>query len=210
MAVIWEDTPTKFDKNLVIDINELYESYEKKDIEDISQKISAIKLQDFAEDLQNIRNFKKIRLIGSIHDITVESLAQKYYEIREAINSTLTIKSKFIDYKRNWKEIENILVNVFNIKKNELMITDEIKELKNQDLRNSEISYRLRTIVDSQKKIDIVMLRIKYFEDELQETLAYLQDVKTDISRLQSAVGLALDTGEIPRTYWRKSNENQI
>lgn len=205
MSIKWDTVETEFEKNIVINIDSLYESYTKQDIDDIYNKITEVQLQDFEEDLKEIRKFKTIKLVENIHDVTVERLTQKYYETRNAINSCLNIKSKFIDYKRNWKEIEMIVKNVFTLKKNELMITDDIKALKNQELRDADISFRLKKLVDVQKKIDIVMLRIKFFEEELQETLLYLQDVKNDMSRMQSAVALALDTGEIPRTYWRKT-----
>lgn len=208
MGIVWDNTPTEFDKSVTINIDALYESYEKKDIDDIYNKITAVQMQDFAEDLKEVRKFKTIKLPSSIHDISVELLTQKYYDVRNAINACLNIKSKFIDYKRNWKEIEMIIKNVHAIKRNELMITDDIKEMKNQGLRDADIEYRLRNLVSSAKKVDIVMLRIKFFEDELQETLLYLQDVKNDMSRLQSAIALALDTGEMPRTYWKKSEGN--
>lgn len=194
-------TENKFE----IDLNLFIESYNKADIDTLSSEIKKIDLMDFSGQLKELRSYKHIQLPKDIHSITVEEITKKYYEIRNAINTVLDLKSKFMDYRLKWKQIETIVKNLLQDKRDELMITDEIKNLKNQELRLSEMNYRLRDLVNSLNRIELFNVRIKAFETELNETLEYLKDVKLDMSKLQSAVELALDTGELVRTYWKKN-----
>lgn len=195
------NTENKFE----IDLNLFIESYNKADIDTLSAEIKKIDLMDFSDQLGQLRSYKHIQLPKDIHSVTVEEITKKYYEIRNAINTVLDLKSKFMDYRIKWKQIETIVKNLLQDKRDELMITDEIKNLKNQELRLSEMNYRLRDLVNSLNRIELFNVRIKAFETELNETLEYLKDVKLDMSKLQSAVELALDTGELVRTYWKKN-----
>lgn len=205
MKLKFEQIEKEIENKFEIDLNLFIESYNKVDIDTLSTEIKKIDLMDFSGQLEELRSYKHIQLPKDIHSVTVEEITKKYYEIRNAINTVLDLKSKFVDYRLKWKQIETIVKNLLQDKRDELMITDEIKNLKNQELRLSEMNYRLRDLVNSLNRIELFNVRIKAFETELNETLEYLKDVKLDMSKLQSAVELALDTGELVRTYWKKN-----
>jgi hypothetical protein len=194
--------------DFLIDSKDLLERYDKEEWKEACDKIGNFQLPEF-EDIQKIlRKYSKITLHKSIQDLTVESIIQKRNEVRNAINTVIEIKYRFLERRKLWKDISSILGKMYERTKDSLIVTDEIKELKNDNLRQSEVNVQLKDLVKTLDKLELVMMRFKQIEDEIRETLLYLQDVKDEISRNQSAVQLALDTGEIDKVYWNKPKDN--
>ena len=194
--------------DFLIDSKDLLERYDKEEWKEACDKIGNFQLPEF-EDIQKIlRKYSKITLHKSIQDLTVESIIQKRNEVRNAINTVIEIKYRFLERRKLWKDISSILGKMYERTKDSLMVTDTIMDLKNDNLRQSEVNVQLKDLVKTLDKLELVMMRFKQIEDEIKETLLYLQDVKDEISRNQSAVQLALDTGEIDKVYWNKPKDD--
>lgn len=145
-----------------------------------------------------------ITIIGNITDATITSITEKYHELRVAINTVFSVKHRFVDYKRVWSEIQAIVSSAYKAQKIVLTFDKEIKDLKSKDLREAGIDNKCIKLVKAMEKLEIIMGRFEQVEEEIKETLLYLNDLKSDVSRVQSGIMLALDTGEIHREYWRK------
>jgi len=195
-------------EDLFTDTETLLEYYEKEDWKGACDKVKIFKMPNFNDIEQILRKYKKINSVSNINDLTVDGIVSKRNEVRNAINTVIEIKDKWNDYRKIWKEFEFILKQMYSRTKDSLIVTNEIKELKNDNLRQSEVNVQLKDLVKTLDKLELVMMRFKQIEDEIKETLLYLQDVKDEISRNQSAVQLALDTGEIDKVYWNKPKDD--
>lgn len=193
--------------DILIDTDDFLEYYEKDDIKAFSTKLKDTKLPNFDTVYKVLRKYKNINTISNLNDATVEYITNKRYEIRNAINTVIGVKDKHSDYKRIWKEIESLSLQMYERSKDKMLLIEDIKTLKNNDLRLSEVNFRLLDLVKLNDKIELIMARFKQVDDEIKDTLLYLQDVKEEISRIQSGIQLALDTGEIEKVYWKKNNE---
>ena len=194
-------------EDLIVDTETLLEYYEREDWKGACEKIKKFKMPNFNDIEQILRKYKKIVSTSNINDLTVDKIVTKRYEIRNGINTVIEIKDRWNDYRKIWKEYEFILKQLFSRTKDSLMITEDVKGLKNDNLRQSEINFQLKDLVKTLDKLELVMMRFKQIEDEIKETMLYLQDVKDETSRNQTAVQLALDTGEIDRMYWNKKED---
>lgn len=207
----WEDIKEPIDietkKMFNIELTQFINEYNKTDINNIAETIKESDLTVFIEEVEKLRGLKRIKLPPDLLSCTIEEMIEKYNIIRNSINTVLDLKSKFNMFKANWKTLEQLLNFSFNHKKEEMMVEEDIKSLKNQELRSAEINYRLKSLVYCIEKIDLINIQVKAFDAEINETLDYLKEINKDISRIQSAIELALDTGELLPVYWRKKSE---
>lgn len=194
--------------DVLIDTQDFLEYYDKGDYKKFAQKLNHIGLPDFDYIFKVIRKYKKFTSIQSLSDATTTQITQKRYDIRNAINTVIGVKDNFNDYRRIWEEIEHLTNQMYERTKDKILISEDVKKLKNNDLRLSEVNYQLSDLVKVMDRIGLIMIRFKQVQDELKETLLYLQDVMDEVSRTQSAVQLALDTGEMEKVFWKKDNSN--
>jgi hypothetical protein len=193
--------------DFVIDKSDILECYKKSDIKKIIVILKDLKLPDFEPYLKSIRIYRKLQPVQKIQDATVETVQSKRFEIRNAINTLLYIKDTINDKKSIWKEINYLIQKIYDRTKDGIMILEEVKALKNDGLRVAEVNFRMKELVAQIDILELFMTRFKQIEDEIKETLNYLQDVRDDNSRTQTLIELALDTGELERRYWRKNQE---
>jgi ribonucleotide reductase alpha subunit len=194
--------------DILIDTKDFLEYYEKDEDKKFVEKLSSIELPDFSATYKVLRKYKNIKGISNLNDATVTNITEKRYEIRNAINTVIGTKDNFSDYKSIWNEIEYLTNTLYDRSKDRLLLNEDIKSLKNNDLRMSEVNYQLKDLVKIVDKVGLIMLRFKQVSDEIKDTLLYLQVALDEISRVQSSLSLALDTGEIERVYWKKGNED--
>lgn len=192
--------------DLILDSDSFLECYMKEDYKTFADKLKDIVLPTFEDIYINLRKYKKIQTITDLNDITVEYVTAKRYEIRNAINTVIGIKDRYTNNKNIWEEISYISNQMYERTKDKMLILEDIKKLKNNDLRIGEVNLRLNDLVKVIDKVNLIMIRFKQVSDEIKETLLYLQDVKDEMSRIQSSVQLALDTGEMERVYWKKND----
>lgn len=190
--------------DILIDVKDFLEYYNQEDYGEFSEKLKNTELPEFDYLTKILRKYKNISFIKNIQDATVDNITSKRYEIRNAINTVLSAKDRFSDLKSVWTEIEYLLNKMYERTKDTLMVSEDIKGLKNNDLRIGEVNFQLKDLVKTVDKVGLIMVRFKQVSDEIKETLLYLQDVKEEVSRIQSSMQLALDTGEIERVYWNK------
>lgn len=186
-----------------IDISNLFEYYDANDMTELLNRLDNIQLPDLTNDFSLLGKFQKINGIKSVTDTSVAEITEKYYEVRTAINSVLEIRKKYILYKQNWDELITFVKNLYDRKKDSMMLKKELSDYKNQDLRTAKVNEWLAGLLKQKDRMIIANVRIKQFYDEIIFTLEYLQDVNSEISRIQSAIVLALDTGEISKVKWQ-------
>lgn len=185
-------------------VPDLLEYYNRDERTEFVEIINRLDMPNLDSVIKPVRKFKSLNTIPSINDGSVEKIQNIRYDIRNAINTTLEIKDKFNDIRQYWKEIQYLTKRIYERTKDSILITDSVKELKNDGLRIAEVNFRLKDLIKAIDKLEIFLTRFKQVEDELKEMLTYLQDLQNENSRVQSAIQLALDTGELERTYWQK------
>jgi len=193
--------------DFLVDPKDLLESYDSDDWKGACEKIGKFKIPEFEDFQMVLRKYNKIVSPKNINDLTVTLITEKRNEIRNAINTVIEIKHRFLDRRKFWKDINFILSKMYDRTKDSLMITEDVQGLKNDGLRQSEVNFQLKDLVKTLDKLELVMMRFKQIEDEIKETMLYLQDVKEEASRNLTAVQLALDTGEIDKMYWNKKED---
>lgn len=183
-------------------VEEILECYNKDEWEQSIKLLSHLRIPNFGDILNLLRKNKSFESI-KLGDATVKCITEMRYKVRNAINRVINIKDKFIDERAKWKEIEYLVKQIYERQKDKLIITEDIKNLKNEGLRISEINFQVKDLVKSITKIELIMMRFKQIDDEIKDTMNYLTDVKDEISRTQTAIQLALDTGEVEKVYWK-------
>ena len=188
-----------------IDVGKLFEYYDVEDMTQMLIKLDNILLPDLTKDFELLAKYQKIDGIEDITNTSVSDITKKYFEIRTAINTVLEIRRRYSAYKDNWIELTTFINNLYKRKKGSKMLSSTLKEYKNQDLREAKVDEWLSQLVKERDRMVIAMLRINQFMDEINFTIKYLQDINTEVSRIQSAIVLALDTGEISKVNWRNN-----
>lgn len=183
-------------------VEEILECYNKDEWEQSIKLLSHLRIPNFGDILNLLRKNKSFESI-KLGDATVKCITEMRYKVRNAINRVINIKDEFIDERAKWKEIEYLVKQIYERQKDKLIITEDIKNLKNEGLRISEINFQIKDLVKSITKIELIMMRFKQIDDEIKDTMNYLTDVKDEISRTQTAIQLALDTGEVEKVYWK-------
>jgi hypothetical protein len=183
-------------------VEEILECYNKDEWEQSIKLLSHLRIPNFGDILNLLRKNKSFESI-KLGDATVKCITEMRYKVRNAINRVINIKDEFIDERAKWKEIEYLVKQIYERQKDKLIITEDIKNLKNEGLRISEINFQVKDLVKSITKIELIMMRFKQIDDEIKDTMNYLTDVKDEISRTQTAIQLALDTGEVEKVYWK-------
>lgn len=196
-SIVIEQPSLKFDGKQIL------EYFSTENVSEYIKAVDQLNPPDFTGLLEQVRQYKKLNTIQSINEGTVNQIQNIRYEIRNGINFTIEFKDKFNDFKQSWKEISYLLKRMYERNKDTFLVDEEIKTLKNESARISEINVRQRPLIDCIDKLEVYLMRFKQIDDELRETLAYLQDLQNENSRVQSAVQLALDTGELDKIYWK-------
>ena len=194
--------------DILIDTKDFLEYYERDDYKEFASKLSSCELPDFQNIFTILRKYKNIKTVGNLNDATVEFITAKRNEIRNAINTVIGVKDAFSDKKRLWEEIDYLTTQMYERTKDKILISEDVRSLKNSELRIAEVNFQLDSLIKVMDKIGIIMIRFKQVQDELKDTLLYLQVVMDEMSRMQSAVQLALDTGEMEKVFWRKNNDS--
>lgn len=192
-------TEVRIDEALIFNksnLLQLFDAYDKSDMIEICSSLNKFRTVEFSEELQIIRKNSKLTLFNDINSITVDDIIKKYFEITNSINEVIEVRNRFTDYRQTWMEIKEILSSFYEIKKDALIISDDMKVYKNKDEKLSATNVELDEIVRALKFTDIVLLRLKHFESEIKSVMDYLMNIRQDTSRVQSAVELAMDTGE--------------
>lgn len=183
-------------------------AYEDKDIEKFYLKIKELKDIDFSEEERELRECLTVTMPSTIEEVHMYFITEKYQIIREYINKVIAIKNRFSDYKKHWVMVKKIVDSMYERNKDAMIISEDLKVYKNKDEKLSATNKNLDRIIKAMTYVEIVLLKLKQFEQEIKDAMDYLIDVKQDMSRVMSAITLALDTGEIPRTYWKEKNGN--
>lgn len=189
-------------------VKDILGAYEEKDINHFFQKIKELKDVDFSEEERELRECFTVKMFATIEEVQVYYITEKYQTLREKINKVIAIKNKFTDYKKQWITVQKLVDSMYERNKDAMVISEEMKVYKNKDEKLSATNSKLDELIKAMTYIEIVLAKLKQFEQEIKDAMDYLIDVKQDVSRVQSAIVLALDTGEIPRTYWRQNGNN--
>lgn len=188
-----------------IEVGELFEYYDLADISGLLEKLNKILLPDMTHDFEILTSLQKIDTISDISEATISSVVSKYHEVRTAVNSVLEIRRRYLGYKGNWDELITFVDNIYDRKKDSLLLTSEVKLGKSKEQREAKVNELLIKLLKQKDKLDIAKMRIKQFIDEITFTLDILESVSAEVSRVQSAIVLALDVGELTRVSWRQN-----
>jgi hypothetical protein len=180
-------------------VKDILQPYEDDDIDSFYEKILELKDIEFAQELIELRDCFNVQLFRTIEEIKLYDITGKYYDLRQKINKVIMIKNMFNDYKKHWMSVKTIADSMYERNKDATIVSEDMKVYKNKDEKLSATNRKLDKLVKVITYIEIVLLKLKQFEAEIREAQEYLMDVKQDVSRIQSAISLALDTGEIPR-----------
>jgi len=187
-----------------ISIDNVMEYYDNNDLTSLQEYVQNLKLFNFLNILNDLREQKNIAPLKSLEDISMDDVIKKYKELRIAINTVLKIKSHFNDLKVRWEELHSIVNAMYDAQRVTALLKPEVKEMSSKELREAKVKEICQPLLKVLTKIEIMVGRFVQVEKEILETLKCLDDNKSDTSRIQSGIALALDTGEIPATYWRK------
>jgi len=180
-------------------IEDILQPYESKDIDSFYEKVKELKSVEFYEELKALRECFDVKLFQTIEEIKLYDITGKYYDLRRKINKVIEIKNRFNDYKKHWLVVQKLADSMYERNKDAMIISEDMKVYKNKDEKLSATNRNLDQLVKISTYVDIVLLKLKQFESEIREAQEYLMDVKQDVSRIQSAMSLALETGEIAR-----------
>lgn len=187
-------------------IKKILKTYEDKEIDEFYKQIKVLKDVDFCEEEAELRSCLNITMFSNIEDIIMKDITDKYITLRKSINKVIAIKNKFNDYKKQWLVVQKIVDSMYERNKDANVISEDMKIYKNKDEKLSATNKKLDQLIRAMTFVEIIILKLKQFESEIRDAMEYLMDVKQDVSRIMSAISLALDTGEIPRVYWRDRN----
>ena len=187
-------------------LNPLLEYYKEGNLSEFYDFINSSEIRNFSEPLRKIREFNKINLPKDLTDINVNFLTQKYFEIRNAITEFFGIRKEFVDYQETWIEIGVLISSIYKEEKDRLSVQEDIRKLSSADLRTAEVNFRLTTLNKLKQKVEVYNLRLEHVKREFDIAMKDLDNLRFDHSRAQSALQLALDTGEVSRVDWRSKS----
>lgn len=191
------------------DIDPVLEFYQKGDYNFLFEWINNAKIKDFTNELELVRaNVNGIELPKDINDVSMNVVTEKSNQIRNATTIFFMNRRGFVAYQEIWVEMGIILNSLSKEEKDRISLDESIKKLSSADLRSAETNFRMNNVTKLKTKVDVYNSRLRYIDNEFNLIMKDLESLKFENSRYQSAVALALDTGEIPRIYWKKDQNN--
>jgi len=187
-------------------LEDLYNDYSISDYDNFCLKLKEFAFRRFEAEIVQLAELRNIDPLPDLRDAMMTTLVPIYYSTRNKITTLLNLKHKLRAETDIISKISYLADSFYDREKDKLVMLDEIKKLSSDSLRQSEVKKRLDTLMILKTKLKMILtIDIKSIEEDIKDTQTHLKEHREDLSRIQSAVALALDTGELSKFFWRNT-----
>lgn len=188
-----------------LSLDPLLEFYNRGDYSSFFDWLNNVNIKNFDKELNEVRDkINSISLPKDINDVSMNVCTEKGNEIRNATTFFFNNRRNFVTYAEIWTEVAIVINSLIKEEKDRISVGEDVRKLSSADLRSSEVNFRMNGLIKLKTKVDIYNSRLSHTSLEFNILMKELEGLKFENSRLVTQVGLALDTGEIPRVYWKQ------
>lgn len=188
-------------------LEDFYIDYSTSNYDEFCRKLEELTFRKFEQETITLAKLKNIPKLPELSEATMTALVPVYYDVRNKITEVLLLKHRVREETDTISKISYLADSFFEREKDRLFMIEEIRKLSSDSLRNAEVKKRLDKLMILKTKLKAILtFDVKSLEEDIKDTQNHLKEHREDLSRIQSAVALALDTGELLKTYWRPQN----